>query len=382
MGAVRAAGPPRCAAMNYSDSVSSSSWRPGRPVRADRRPGPAAAVRHPGRQPVPRAVAAGRADSPCGSGSACCGSRPTRGTRRPWARVLTRWSPTPRSRPREGGGRRHPARRPVHRARGLVPAQLPEGPDRVPSAGAAGQGPAVLRDQAPKGGLEYAVLMRPGGERLEEAWEPRHFAGLPAAPAAGQRRPRAGGPVGGRPGRVLAADGRAPAPIDGEPGRGHRPGPPGDNRRLVFDCEYGGLFFAYLRPPVPGDPNAEPVYLFAATVSQEAMNLKLADGHFELLLRALKGIDTNVRSPDRERPADARPAFTPPARILRSPLPGLPSIAAVLAQPRPPGDSIPPEAPAFRCLPAFGILACLADPASPSPSSSPAARPSPRRRRG
>jgi hypothetical protein len=70
----------------------------------------------------------------------------------------------------------------------------------------------------------------------------------------------------------------------------------GPNRRIVFDCEYGGLFFAYLRPPVPGDPDAEPVYLFAATVSQEAVNVKLADAHFDLLLRALKGIDTNVRS--------------------------------------------------------------------------------------
>jgi hypothetical protein len=26
-----------------------------------------------------------------------------------------------------------------------------------------------------RGGLDYAVLMRPGGERLEEVWEPRHI---------------------------------------------------------------------------------------------------------------------------------------------------------------------------------------------------------------
>jgi len=38
------------------------------------------------------------------------------------------------------------------------------------------------------------------------------------------------------------------------------------------------------------------VYLFAATVSQEAVNLKVADAHFDLLVRALKGIDHNVRS--------------------------------------------------------------------------------------
>jgi hypothetical protein len=46
---------------------------------------------------------------------------------------------------------------------------------------------------------------------------------------------------------------------------------------------------------VPGAPDAEPVYLFAAALSQEAVNLKVADGHFDLLLRALKQIDTNVR---------------------------------------------------------------------------------------
>jgi hypothetical protein len=147
-----------------------------------------------------------------------------------------------------------------------------------------------------RGGLEYAVLMRPGGERLEEAWEPRHLrACLPHLPR-----------VNGGPERVArTADDQiaywrraaehlhqSMATMDAAIGPAHQ----GTNRRLVFDCEYGGMFFAYLRPPVPGDPDAEPVYLFAATVSQEAMNLKLADAHFDLLLRALKGIDTNVRS--------------------------------------------------------------------------------------
>jgi hypothetical protein len=46
---------------------------------------------------------------------------------------------------------------------------------------------------------------------------------------------------------------------------------------------------------VAGDAEVEPVYLFAATLSQEAMNTGLAASHFELLLRALKQIDTNVR---------------------------------------------------------------------------------------
>ena len=68
----------------------------------------------------------------------------------------------------------------------------------------------------------------------------------------------------------------------------------GANRRLLFDCEYGALYFTYLRLP-GGGVDAEPVYLFAAALNQEAVNLKVADAHFDLLLRALKQIDTNVR---------------------------------------------------------------------------------------
>ena len=35
--------------------------------------------------------------------------------------------------------------------------------------------------------------------------------------------------------------------------------------------------------------------MFAATLCQEAMNTKVADAHFDLLVRALKQIDANVR---------------------------------------------------------------------------------------
>lgn len=146
-----------------------------------------------------------------------------------------------------------------------------------------------------RGGLDYAVLMRPGGERLEEAWERRHLRTcLPHLPR-----------VAGGTDRVertaddqiaywrLTAEHlhRSMTSLDAAIAPAHQ----GANRRLVFDCEYGGLYFAYLRSPVPGQPDAEPIYVFAAAVSQEAVNLKLADAHFDLLLRALKGIDTNVR---------------------------------------------------------------------------------------
>ena len=147
-----------------------------------------------------------------------------------------------------------------------------------------------------KGGLEYAVLMRPGGERLEEAWEPRHLRSclphLPRVAGAGERVERTADDQVAFWRQTAEHLHKSMAALDAA----IAPARQGTNRRLVFDCAYGGLYFAYLRPPVPGDPEAEPVYLFAATVSQEAVNSKLADAHFDLLVRALKGIDHNVRS--------------------------------------------------------------------------------------
>jgi hypothetical protein len=143
-----------------------------------------------------------------------------------------------------------------------------------------------------RGGLDYAVLMRPGGERVEEAWHERDMrATLPHFP----RASGSGGPVARTVDDQIsfwrAAAERLhqsmPALDDAIAPARH-----GANRRIVFDVEYGGLFFAYLRPPGPG---GEALYLFAATLSQEAMNEKQADAHFDLLLRALQRIDANVR---------------------------------------------------------------------------------------
>lgn len=146
-----------------------------------------------------------------------------------------------------------------------------------------------------KGGLDYAILMRPGGERLEEAWEARHIrACLPHLP----RVVGAAEPVTRTLDdqvaywRATAEDIHAAmAKLDGAVARAHQ----GGNRRLVFDTEYGGLYFAYLRAPAPGAADPDPVFLFAATLDQEAVNTKAADLHFDLLVRALKQIDTNVR---------------------------------------------------------------------------------------
>jgi hypothetical protein len=146
-----------------------------------------------------------------------------------------------------------------------------------------------------KGGLDYAVLMRPGGERLEEAWEPRHIR------AALLQLPRVCGP--GEPAARTVDDQiafwrttaehihQSMAALDAAIAPAHQ----GGNRRVMFDPEFGGVFFAYLRLPTAGAVDAEPVYLFAAALSQEAINRKIADAHFDLLLRALKQIDNNVR---------------------------------------------------------------------------------------
>lgn len=146
-----------------------------------------------------------------------------------------------------------------------------------------------------KGGLDYAVLMRPGGERLEESWEARHIRkSLPNLPRVNGGSERVARTVDDQIAywRQTAETLHQSMPaLDAAIGPAHQ----GTNRRIVFDCEYAGIFFAYLRPPVAGDKEVEPVYLFAATLSQEAMNTKQADLHFELLLRALKQIDTNVR---------------------------------------------------------------------------------------
>lgn len=69
----------------------------------------------------------------------------------------------------------------------------------------------------------------------------------------------------------------------------------GHNRRLVFDCEYGGLFFRYLRLPDPANRVDTGLYLFGATLNQTEMTNGRAEQHFQLLLDALHHIDRAVR---------------------------------------------------------------------------------------
>jgi hypothetical protein len=144
-------------------------------------------------------------------------------------------------------------------------------------------------------GLDYAVLMRPSGERLEEAWDHRHIRlSLPHLP-----RVSSNGEMATRTLEEQVEYWRQTATrvhgsmlnLDAAISPAHQ----GGNRRMVFDAEYGAMYFAYLRPPASSAADPDPLFLFAAALSQEAVNLKVADAHFDLLLKALKQIDTNVR---------------------------------------------------------------------------------------
>jgi hypothetical protein len=147
-----------------------------------------------------------------------------------------------------------------------------------------------------KGGLDYAVLACGDGEVLEEAFNARQVTRrcpyLPkvAPPGAGPRtrtledqlaswREGAGGIHAGM------------SQLDAVVERASH----GRNVRLIFDTEYGGLFFVYLRTPDPrgGDGG---VYLFGATLDQKEVNTQAAENHFNLLAEAMRSIDRNVRA--------------------------------------------------------------------------------------
>ncbi len=65
----------------------------------------------------------------------------------------------------------------------------------------------------------------------------------------------------------------------------------GANRRALFDGQYGGVLFQYVRPPEVGD---EFVYLFAATLSQREVDSRRFEDHFDLLVTALRHVRAGV----------------------------------------------------------------------------------------
>jgi hypothetical protein len=61
----------------------------------------------------------------------------------------------------------------------------------------------------------------------------------------------------------------------------------GINRRALFDVQFGGYLFQYLRPPEIGD---DYLFLFGATLTQAEVNTRRFEEHFELLVKALRNI--------------------------------------------------------------------------------------------
>lgn len=148
-----------------------------------------------------------------------------------------------------------------------------------------------------RGGLDYALLGCGDGERLEEAAHVQQI----------QLRcpylPKVQG-VDGAPARERTVDDqlqfwretalvihqRMPE-LDSLIEHAHH----GRNRRLIFDAEYGGFFFKYLRTPDPRSKVDTGLYLFGATVNQTAMDNQTAAGQFRLLVEALEHIDRSIR---------------------------------------------------------------------------------------
>jgi hypothetical protein len=61
----------------------------------------------------------------------------------------------------------------------------------------------------------------------------------------------------------------------------------GINRRVLFDVQFGGYLFQYLRPPEIGD---DFLFLFGATLTQAEVRTRRFEEHFELLVQALRNI--------------------------------------------------------------------------------------------
>jgi hypothetical protein len=146
------------------------------------------------------------------------------------------------------------------------------------------------------GGLDYALLACGDGERLEEAVDARAIQRM--CPHLPKVQPD------GEPPRVRTPDDQVRfwremadrlhtrmSELDALIEDAHH----GRNRRLVFDAEYGGFFFKYLRLPDPRNKIDTGLYLFAATLNQEEMDSQSADQHFHLLLRAVQHIDRGIR---------------------------------------------------------------------------------------
>ena len=146
------------------------------------------------------------------------------------------------------------------------------------------------------GGLCYGLLAWGTGERLEEAVDSKQLRRL--CPHMPKIQPPAQAPRSRTPEeqidywrslgqRIHLHMGQLDTLIE--------PTHQGRNRRLVFDTEFGGFFFKYLRLPDPRQPDLPALYLCGATLSQAEMDSRRADHHFQLLITAMQNIERSIR---------------------------------------------------------------------------------------
>jgi hypothetical protein len=147
-----------------------------------------------------------------------------------------------------------------------------------------------------KGGLCYGVLAWGSGERLEETADMKQLHRL--CPHMPKIQPPAHPPRPRTPEEQVSFWRTLAQQIHERMGQLDtliEPAHQGRNRRLVFDGEFGGFFFKYLRLPDPRSPQEPGLYLFGATLSQTEMDTRRADQHFQLLMRAMQNIDRSIR---------------------------------------------------------------------------------------
>ncbi len=65
----------------------------------------------------------------------------------------------------------------------------------------------------------------------------------------------------------------------------------GINRRVLFDVQFGGYLFQYLRPPEVGE---DYLFAFGATLVQAEVNTRRFEEHFELMIAALRNIKAGM----------------------------------------------------------------------------------------
>lgn len=147
-----------------------------------------------------------------------------------------------------------------------------------------------------RGGLDYAMLGLGDGEVLEEVANPKQILSraihLPKV-AVDESAPRVrtvDDQIQFWRQMALSLHQRMPE-LDTLIDAAHQ----GHNRRIVFDAEYGGFFFKYLRLPDPTSKVDTGQFVFGATLNQVELEGQTAEQHFRLLVEAITYIERGIR---------------------------------------------------------------------------------------